>query len=92
MDLATIIGIVMAFGCIVGGAVIEGVHISALVQPTAAMIVLGGTFGATFACFPLASIIAALKNIKIAILPPKVDHDQVVKDIINLSNLMIESP
>ena len=83
MDLATIIGLVMAFGCIVGGAVIEGVHISALIQPTAAMIVLGGTFGATFACFPLASIIEALKNIKIAFLPPKVDHEQVVKDIIN---------
>ena len=83
MDLATIIGLVMAFGCIIGGAVVEGVHITALIQPTAAMIVLGGTFGATFTCFPLAAIIGALKNIKIAFLPPKVDHGQVVKDIIN---------
>jgi chemotaxis protein MotA len=83
MDLATIIGIVMAFGAVFGGAALEGVHISALIQPTAAMIVLGGTFGATFVCFPLPAIINALKGVKGAFLPAKVDHEQVVKDIIN---------
>jgi chemotaxis protein MotA len=83
MDLATIIGLVMAFGCIVGGAVIEGVHISALIQPTAAMIVGGGTFGAVFVSMPLPAIIGAMKAIKGVFLPQKVDHEQVVKDIIN---------
>lgn len=83
MDLATIIGLVMGFGAIFGGAAIEGVHISALIQPTAAMIVLGGTFGATFVCFPLPIIITALKDVKGAFLPNKVDHEGVVKDIIN---------
>jgi chemotaxis protein MotA len=83
MDLATIIGLVMGFGAIFGGAAIEGVHISALIQPTAAMIVLGGTFGAAFISFPLPAIIGALKNVKTAFLPTKVDHEQVVKDIIN---------
>lgn len=83
MDLATIIGLLMGFGAIFGGAAIEGVHISALIQPTAALIVLGGTFGAAFVSFPLPAIITALKSIKIAFLPAKVDHEQVVKDIIN---------
>ena len=83
MDLATIIGLVMAFGAVFGGAALEGVHISALIQPTAALIVLGGTFGATFVCFPLPAIINALKGIKGAFLPNKVDHEGVVKDIIN---------
>ncbi|OGU13989.1 MAG: flagellar motor protein MotA [Geobacteraceae bacterium GWC2_53_11] len=83
MDLATIIGLVMGFGAIFGGAAIEGVHISALIQPTAAMIVLGGTFGAAFVSFPLPAIIGALKSVKVAFLPAKVDHEQVVKDIIN---------
>jgi chemotaxis protein MotA len=73
----------MGFGAVFGGAAIEGVHISALIQPTAAMIVLGGTFGATFVSFPLPAIITALKDVKIAFLPNKVDHDGVVKDIIN---------
>src|SRR5689334_19096521 len=83
MDLATIIGIIMGFGAIFGGAVLEGLHIKALVQPTAAMIVLGGTFGAAFVSFPLPSVIKAFKDVKIAFLPPKVDHEAVVKDIIN---------
>ena len=83
MDLATIIGLVMAFGAVFGGAAIEGVHISALIQPTAALIVLGGTFGATFVSFPLPAIINALKGVKVVFLPTKVDHEQVVKDIIN---------
>jgi len=83
MDLATVIGIIMGFGAIFGGALIEGLHIKALIQPTAALIVLGGTFGATFNSFPLVSVIKAFKDIKIAFLPPKVDHGAVVKDIIN---------
>jgi len=83
MDLATIIGIVMGFAAVFGGAFLEGLHMGALIQPTAALIVLGGTFGATFICFPLSSIIKAFKDVKIAFLPPKVDHESVVKDIIN---------
>ncbi len=83
MDLATIIGLVMGFGAIFGGAVIEGVHLKALIQPTAAMIVLGGTFGAAFVSFPLPAIIKAFKDAKIAFLPANVDHEGVVKDIIN---------
>lgn len=73
----------MGFGAVFGGAVLEGLHLSALIQPTAALIVLGGTFGATFVCFPLSAIIKAFKDVKIAFLPANVDHESVVKDIIN---------
>jgi chemotaxis protein MotA len=83
MDLATIIGLCMGFGAVFGGAALEGVHMKALIQPTAAMIVLGGTFGATFISFPLPAIIQAFKDVKIAFLPNKVDLEGVVKDIIN---------
>jgi len=83
MDLATIIGLVMGFGAIFGGAALEGVHLTALIQPTAAMIVLGGTFGACFVSFPLPTIIKAFKDCKTAILPVKFDPEGVIKDIIN---------
>jgi len=83
MDLATVIGLVMGFGAVFGGAALEGVHVSALIQPTAALIVLGGTFGACFVSFPLPAIIKAFKDAKISFLPAKVDHEGVVKDIIN---------
>ena len=83
MDLATIIGLIMGFGAVFGGAVLEGLHMGALIQPTAALILLGGTFGACFVSFPLPVIIRAFKDVKIAFLPTKVDHEAVAKDLIN---------
>lgn len=64
MDLATLIGLVMGLGAVVGGAVLEGLHLTALLQPTAALIVLGGTFGAAFVSFPLDVAVGAFKDLK----------------------------
>ena len=87
MDLATILGVVIALGAITGGNALEGGHLSSLIQPTAFIIVAGGTIGATFVCFPLGDLIKALKDVKIIILPPKEDMTQVIKDIANYSNM-----
>jgi chemotaxis protein MotA len=83
MDLATIIGLVMGMGAVFGGAYLEGLHMGALVQPTAAMIVLGGTAAATFVSFPMGTLIQALKDVKKVFLPPKDDPEGVIKNIIN---------
>lgn len=64
MDVATIIGLVLGLGAIIGGAALEGLHLNSLIQPTAALIVLGGTFGAAFISFPLHTAIQAVKDIK----------------------------
>lgn len=82
MDLATIIGLVMGFGAVFGGAALEGLHISALVQPTAAIIVLGGTFGAAFVSFPLPSIIKAFKDVNKAFFMSGSKHETIIKDVI----------
>jgi len=80
MDIATIIGLVMGFGAIIGGAVLEGIHITALIQPTAALIVLGGTFGAAFVSFPMGIAIGALKDVKVLIgTSPK--NDELIAEI-----------
>jgi chemotaxis protein MotA len=83
MDLATIIGIVLAFGAVFGGAALEGLHMAALIQPTAALIVLGGTAAATFVSYPLGTILTAVKDLKKVFLPPKDDPEAVIKSIIN---------
>lgn len=83
MDIATIIGLVLGFGAVIGGQVLEGGHVSAILQPTAAIIVLGGTFGATFVSFPLKNILQALKDSRKALFPPKEDPEGVIKNIIN---------
>lgn len=46
MDLTTIVGILLGVGGIVVGNLLEGGTMGSLVQPTAFLIVFGGTFGA----------------------------------------------
>jgi len=46
LDIASVIGLALALFAILGGQVLEGGSIGSLLQPTAALIVLGGTFGA----------------------------------------------
>ena len=48
MDLTAIFAICLSMGMILGGNALEGGHLSSLMQPTAAMIVFGGTIGATW--------------------------------------------
>ena len=55
----------MGLGAIIGGAALEGLHLNALVQSTAALIVLGGTFGAAFIAFPMSTAIQGFKDIKL---------------------------
>lgn len=80
MDIATIIGLVLGLGAIVGGAVLEGLHLNSLVQPTAALIVLGGTFGAAFISFPLHVAINAVKDLKKLITTPE-KNDTLIGEI-----------
>lgn len=63
LDIATIAGIVVGLGAIILGNALEGGHLNAIVQPTAAMIVLGGTLGATLVSFPLSAVLAAAKGV-----------------------------
>lgn len=52
-DLASIVGLVVSVGMILLGQRLEGGHMSSILQPTAALIVFGGTAGATLVGFPL---------------------------------------
>ncbi|MBX3041850.1 MAG: flagellar motor protein [Bdellovibrionaceae bacterium] len=52
MDKASWLGLVVGFGAILLGNVIEGGHMSSLMQFTAALIVLGGTIGAVMVSSP----------------------------------------
>lgn len=56
MDIAIIVGIVGAIVCLVGGFLLEGGKAGALLQVAAAIIVFGGTVGATVASFSMKEI------------------------------------
>ena len=57
MDIATIIGITLALGSILGGQVLEGGHVGSIMQLTAFIIVMGGTIGAICIQNPLSVVL-----------------------------------
>ncbi|MBZ5585391.1 MAG: flagellar motor protein [Acidobacteriia bacterium] len=62
-DLATLAGIGLALSGIIGGLLLEKGKISDIVQVTAAMIVLGGTFGAVLVTTPLPVVLRAFRGV-----------------------------
>ena len=63
MDKASLFGIVVALTGIFAGLTLEGGHIAQVVQPTAALIVFGGTLGAVLLQFPLSVVLAAFAGL-----------------------------
>jgi chemotaxis protein MotA len=59
MDKISVLGLVLGIVAIVGGQVLEGGHVGSLSQPTALLIVLGGTMGAVMLQSPYATFIRA---------------------------------
>ncbi len=82
MDIATIIGLVLGFGAVVGGQILEGGHVSAIIQPTAALIVLGGTFGAAFVSFPMSTVFQAMKDARKVLFAHSESNETIIKEII----------
>lgn len=57
MDIATIIGLALGFGAVIGGMVMEGGNPMALFNIPSIIIVMGGTTATAFIAFPLARVI-----------------------------------
>ena len=62
MDKSTVAGITIAVGGIVAGLLFEGGKIMQILQPTAAMIVFGGTIGAVMVQYPLPIVARAARQ------------------------------
>ncbi len=86
MDKATWGGIVLGVGGIVGGLLLEGGSLSQVLQPTAALIVFGGTAGAVLIQFPLPVVVSAIRRLEQVFFEPKqVSHD-LVQELVKYAN------
>jgi chemotaxis protein MotA len=63
-DLATLSGIALALGGILGGLILEKGSFQDVAQGTAFMIVMGGTFGAVLVTTPLSVVLKAFRGLK----------------------------
>jgi chemotaxis protein MotA len=82
-DLATIGGFAVAFGGILGGMMLEGGKLGEILQFTAGMIVVGGTFGAVMITTPLSLLFAAVKKLPLVFLERSGSTSDVVEEILS---------
>jgi len=81
MDLTSIIGLVVGLAAIIGGNILEGSGIGAITQPTAALIVFGGTIGAVALGFPG----SAFRKLPAALRQTFFNQDRKVDQVISLT-------
>ncbi len=81
MDKISIAGLALGIASIVLGQILEGGHVGSLVQPTAFLIVIGGTLGAVMLQSPLAVFLTGLKMGKWVFMPPTTDPEVLILQI-----------
>jgi chemotaxis protein MotA len=86
MDKSSVAGVVLAIAGIVAGLLLEGGNLGQILQPTAAMIVFGGTMGAVLLQFPFSTVMAAFRSMGHLFVAPKKHSDQVVKLLVSFAN------
>jgi len=86
MDKASIGGVLLAIVGIVAGLLMEGGNIGQILQPTAALIVFGGTMGAVLLQFPLGTVAAAFRRLGHVFAAPRKHNDELIRLLIAFAN------
>lgn len=86
MDKGSALGVAVAVGGILGGLMIDGGNVGQIIQPTAAMIVFGGTLGAVMLQFPLELLMRSAREMKTVFLFQGPDLRKLVDQIIGFAN------
>jgi len=85
-DLATIAGLVLAVGGIMGGLILEGGKAKDVAQVTAAMIVLSGTIGAVMVTTPLHTLMGAVKKMGLVFFERNENPEAIIEEIIGYAS------
>jgi chemotaxis protein MotA len=84
-DLASIAGVLLALGGVIGGLLLEGGKLSDIAQYTAALIVLGGTLGATMLNSPLPAFLGAFRRLANVFFDRTESPDLIIGQIIDFA-------
>lgn len=87
MDKISLAGLALGVVAIIGGQMLEGGHVGSLVQPTALLIVLGGTLGAVLLQSPAHVFKRGIKMAKWVWVPPVIEQKRLIEQILNWSQL-----
>lgn len=86
MDTGSLMGVLLALAGIVAGLLLEGGHVGQVLQPTAAMIVFGGTAGAVMLQFPMKTVIAAARRLIRVFFYRAGTGEEAVKQLVGFAN------
>ncbi|HVN94279.1 MAG TPA: flagellar motor protein [Terracidiphilus sp.] len=86
MDKASVGGAFLAIAGIIAGLLIEGGNVGQILQPTAALIVFGGTMGAVLLQFPLTTVVAAFRSLAHVFRAPRKEDMQLIREMIGFAN------
>ncbi|MGD0801565.1 MAG: flagellar motor protein [Terracidiphilus sp.] len=86
MDKGSIGGVFLAVAGIVTGLLIEGGNLGQILQPTAALIVFGGTMGAVLLQFPLPTVISAFASLAHVFSAPRKHNDELLRLLVAFAN------
>ena len=81
MDKISVVGLLLGIVAIIGGQLLEGGSVGSLSQPTALLIVLGGTVGAVMLQSPYANFVRGIKMMRWIWYPPVVNYQQLIKQV-----------
>jgi len=85
VDKSSLGGIALAVCGILAGLLLEGGNLGQVLQPTAAMIVFGGTIGAVMLQFPLGTVLAAFRSLARVFLERKRDGQALIREIVGFA-------
>lgn len=85
MDLATIIGIVMALTGLILGFTMDGGALMSLVNPTAVVIIIGGTLGATMTTVSMKEFLSIGKYFRVAFMHKQQNPLDVIDELVSLA-------
>ena len=85
LDRSSVIWILLGIAAVVAGNVLEGGAIGSIVQGTAAVIVFGGTAGATLLSFPFTDVSRAVLSLREVFFGSRPKSERVIRQIIDFS-------
>lgn len=86
MDKSSFGGVALAVGGILLGLILEGGNIGQILQPTAAVIVFGGTLGAILVQFPLPVVLTGFKRLANVFFEQKREPQQLIQEIVGYAH------
>lgn len=85
MDITSIIGLILGAAAVFGGAMLEGLPLTSIMQATAFIIVIGGTLGAICLNCTQEDLINAIKGIPVVFLGVKEKPNEVRELLVSLA-------